>query len=253
MNDALRQELSIAIRCFAQSSTADVRRAVASARQLDRSGEVERRLRLIEAGCLVRDHQKSAAERSLMALGRITAEDWAYLDRLLLSAPERQYAGFEQYRLQIRSHVEANMPGAAPNPPSALSRVAPPAEVAVPVGAMMNATNGNAQFDWNPPAPATDGLALTSMILGILSILLGLPVILVWVIGPVVLLPAMLLWALGPLALLPGIVGIVLSSIARSRGGVRIAGLVLSIVGTTMSVGGLVYLAMFLRNVTNHA
>ena len=196
MNDALRQELAIAVRCFVGGTTADTRRAVASARQLDRNGEVERRLRLIEAGCMVRDRDTASAEAVLATLGRVSAEEITYLDRLLSNAPERQFAEFETYRKGLSARLSP-------------THVAQPIEsvVAAPLQPMIR-------------PEGADGLAVTGLILGIVSILASLTGCLC---GPV-----------GLVSILQGILGILMSAFSKRRCGVRTAGLVLSILGVVM-------------------
>ena len=202
MNDALRQELAIAVRCFVGGTTADARRAVASARQLDRNGEVERRLRLIEAGCMVRDRDTASAEAVLATLGRISAEEITYLDRLLSNAPERQFAEFESYRQGLRARLSPTY-GAQPSGATAGSAGTPPMQPII-------------------RREGADGLAVTSLILGIVSILASLTGCFC---GP-----------LGLLSILIGIVGILLAVFSKRRCGVRTAGLVLSIIGVVLGI-----------------
>jgi hypothetical protein len=211
MNDALRQELAAATRHFSASTTAEVRRALISARQLDRNGEAERRLRLIEAGCLARDHDKSGCERALMAMGRLTSDDWAYLDRLLATAPERIHPGFERYRSALRRIVEianGSSSEVAQPPAHAIDRSTATPEQPMPL------------IEVRSPQPS-DPMTLAALILGISAVLLGvLGLVLIW---------------LGVIALLPGCVGASLTALAPSRSRVWLTSLILCVVGTTVS------------------
>jgi|GEM_PF-5640203 len=106
MNDATLQEFQRAARLLTQSSTAEVRLAIQSTRRLDRSGELARRIRLLEIACLVRDRNQSEAEAMLGEMVPIPDAEWRELQTNLAQCPERVYPAFVGYCKSLKGRFE---------------------------------------------------------------------------------------------------------------------------------------------------
>jgi len=205
MNDAIITETQRAMRVFTQGTPEQAREALEAARRLDRTGSMARFFMVFEAACRIREHRQLDGEQLLLQLMPVSDKEWVHLNGLLQSAPERRHQAFEDYRKSLRARLES---GHNPAPQVSVTPDPMPA----------NSLNSVATPPVPPPIPhdpsKVDALSLTSLILGICS--------------------AFLFW-FPPLGLPISIVGLVLGGVTRYRGGLWIAGLVVSLVATLIN------------------
>lgn len=107
MNDALASEVHKALAEFARSTTRNARTTMAFAKKLDRNLELGQKYYvLFEACCQIRDRNTVAAEDLIRSCLPLNNEDWKFIDKTLLSATECRHAGFNQYRIHLRTSIE---------------------------------------------------------------------------------------------------------------------------------------------------
>ena len=107
MNDALASEVHKALAEFARSTTRNARTTMAFAKKLDRNFELGQKYYvLFEACCQIRDRNTVVAEDLIRSCLPLNNEDWKFIDKTLLSATECRHAGFNQYRIHLRTSIE---------------------------------------------------------------------------------------------------------------------------------------------------
>lgn len=107
MNDALASEVHKALAEFARSTTRNARTTMAFAKKLDRNLELGQKYYvLFEACCQILDRNTVAAEDLIRSCLPLNNEDWKFIDKTLLSATECRHAGFNQYRIHLRTSIE---------------------------------------------------------------------------------------------------------------------------------------------------